>query len=165
LVFPKTGSANNTLNINYVSADATDYFHDSTDGVSWTARTQGTTGFRIYEAKRLVTSVEISDTSAKLSEPRERMFPIRADLEEKTVRETMIAAASLLGKQRRIYDEIVVVAPTDRILPGFSCRLDDVKTGLSTQPLITGVKIEGHFDQNRLGADTITLQLEDQHIL
>ena len=169
IVFKKNGTVANTWNINYEAGDSTDLFYFSPDGAqgNWTRTTAGAGGtfnFRVYEGKRLITTLEISETIKKLPEVRERMFPTRADSEEQSIRETLLNAASLLGQQRRTYNDLTVTCPTDRVLPGFFCRVDDKITGLSVRPLITTVSIEGHIDGDRLGANFMILGLED-HIL
>jgi len=169
IVFKKHGTVTDTWNINYKAGDTTDLFYFSTDGLqgNWTRTTAGAGGtynFRVYEGKRLITTLEISETIKKLPEVRERMFPTRADSEEESIRETLLNAATLLGQQRRTYNDLTITCPTDRVLPGFFCRIDDKITGLSVRPIITSVAIEGHIDQNRFGADFMILGLED-HIL
>ncbi len=160
LVFPKYGSASHTININYKSGTGT--YYDSTDNVTWTSRV-GDTNYRVYSAKRLFTTVENSVVSQTLPEPREKILPIRADLEEQTVRQTLLQAAELMGKQRRVYEKVVITPPTDRIPISSYCRLQDNISGLDIKAVIVGYTIEMHAHNNRIGANAVTLVLDEMH--
>jgi len=160
IVFPKYGSASHTININYKSGSGV--YYDSTNNVTWTSRT-GLTNFRVYSAKRLFTTIENTVVSQTLPEPREKLFPIRADLEEQTVRQTLIQAAELMGKQRRVYEKVIITPPTDRIPLSAYCRLQDSVTGLDVKAVIVGYTIEMHAKNNVIGADSVTLVLDEMY--
>ena len=155
IVFPTYGDATNTFSVNYDSGVGV--YWDSTDGLTWTSRV-GKSAFRVYSAKKLVTTVENVDATALLPEPRERIFPIRADLEEQTVRETLIAASSILGKQKRTYGSVVISPITSRIPLGTFCTLEDVKTGLSVKTNIVGIDLS--VNSSDLGVQRLELTLE-----
>ena len=155
LVFPANGTAANTMSVNYKSGSGT-YF-DSTNGSTWTSRV-GLSNYRVYEARTLMTTVENTDATSILPEPRERIFPIRADLEEQTVRATLIAAAEVLGKQRRTYGVVTISPVTARIPLGTFCKLEDVKTGLSVNANIVGIDLTA--DSSTLGVQKIQLSLD-----
>ena len=138
LIFNKYGTVSNTFNIDYKTLTGT-YF-DSTNGTTWTSRT-GAPAYRIYSAARLTTTVENTRVRRLLTEPRERMFPIRADLEEQTVRQTMIAVGELMGKQIRRFDKVIISPVTDRIPLNKFCYLEDGKTGLFTRATIENIEI------------------------
>lgn len=162
LVFPQYGNSSNTFNIGYESG--TGSYKVSSDGISWSGAT-GDIALRIYSAKRLRTSVENTRLSQLFEEPREKLIPIRADLEEQTVRQALIQAALVLGKERRVYEDVVITATDDRIPLSSFCRLKDVKTGLDIKAGIVSYTVEMHggdIDSN-LGADRITLTLDDIH--
>jgi len=106
----------------------------------------------------LVTTVENIDAPALLPEPRERIFPIRADLEEQTVRETLLQAAAVLGKQKRMYGTITISAPTSRIPLSTFCKLQDVKTGLNVLATIKGVDLQATAASE--GVQQVELELE-----
>jgi hypothetical protein len=55
IVFTRTGDASNTISVNYTAGSGV--FWDSTDGVTWTSRV-GKSSYRVYEARKLVTTVE-----------------------------------------------------------------------------------------------------------
>jgi hypothetical protein len=159
IVFKIYGTASNTYSVNYKSGTGT--FHDSTDGISWTART-GQSAYRIYSARRLLMTLENTVVSKTLGEPREKLFPVRADLEEQTVRQAMLQASELLGKQRRSYDNITVSPVTDKIPLASYCRLQDVKTGLDVKANINGIEIMMQANSSsQLGADKILLSLDE----
>lgn len=155
IVFPKVGDASNTISVNYAAGSGT--YWDSTNGTSWTSRT-GKSAYRVYESRRLTTTVENTSAAELLPEPRERIFPIRADLEEQTVRQTLLSAAEVLGKQRRTYGTVVVSPVTARIPLGTFCKLEDVKTGLSVKANITGIDLQA--DSSTLGVQRIELALD-----
>ena len=153
IVFPAYGTSSNTVNINYKSGVGT-YF---AGGSSVT----GSPAYRVYSAKRLMTSLENTVVSQKLPEPREKLFPIRGDLEEQTVRQAMIQAGFILGKQRRSYQDVTITPTTDRIPLASYCRLQDSKSGLDIKAIIDSYEIEMHSNNNRLGADSIKLSLDE----
>jgi len=158
IVFPKYGDATNTFNVNYEAGSGS--FWDSSDGTTWTSRV-GKSAYRVYDAKRLVTTVENIDATAVLPEPRERIFPIRSDLEEQTVRETLIQAATVLGKQKRTYGKVIVSPVTARIPLSTFCKLQDSKTGLDVNCNIVGIDLQA--DASNLGVQTMELTLEAYH--
>jgi hypothetical protein len=153
--FTKTGDVTNTISVNYTAGSGV--YWDSTDGTTWVSRT-GKSSYRVYEAKKLVTTVENVSASEFLPEPRERIFPIRADLEEQTVRETLLAASEVLGKQRRTYGTVIVSPVTSRIPLGTYCTLEDGKTGLNVKANITGVDLSA--SSSDLGVQRISLTLD-----
>ena len=155
IVFPKVGDAANTISVNYKAGSGT--YWDSTNGTSWTSRT-GKSAYRIYESRRLTTTVENTSAAELLPEPRERIFPIRSDLEEQTVRQTLLSAAEVLGKQRRTYGTVIVSPVTARIPLGTFCKLEDIKTGLSVKANITGIDLQA--DSSTLGVQRIELALD-----
>jgi hypothetical protein len=155
IVFPKYGDASNTYHVNYESGSGT--FWDSSDGVTWTSRT-GKSAYRVYEAKRLITTVENIDATALLPENRERIFPIRADLEEQTVRETLIQAATVLGKQKRTYGKVIISPTSARIPLSTYCLLKDVKTGLDVKANIVAIDLSA--DSSTEGVQKMELTLE-----
>ena len=153
IVFPAYGDASNTVNINYKSGVGT-YFAGGSSGT-------GSPAYRVYSAKRLMTSLENTVVSQKLPEPREKLLPIRGDLEEQTVRQAMIQAGFILGKQRRSYQDVTITPTTDRIPLASYCRLQDSKSGLDIKAIIDSYEIEMHSNNNRLGADSIKLSLDE----
>ena len=155
IVFPKYGDASNTFSVNYEAASGT--YWDSTDGTTFTSRT-GKPAYRIYEAKRLTTTVENIDATAVLPETRERIFPIRADLEEQTVRETLIQASTILGKQKRTYGKVIVSPVTSRIPLSTYCTMVDSKTGLDVKCNIVGIDLSANSSTQ--GVHKIELTLE-----
>ena len=155
IVFPKVGDVSNTISVNYAAGSGT--YWDSTDGTTWVSRT-GKSAYRVYESRRLTTTVENTSAAEILPEPRERIFPIRSDLEEQTVRQTLLSAAEVLGKQRRTYGTVIVSPVTERIPLGTFCKLEDVKTGLSVKANITGIDLQA--DSSTLGVQRIELSLD-----
>ncbi len=155
LVFPTNGTSTDTFSVNYTAGSGV--YWDSTDGATWTSRV-GKSSYRIYEARTLITTVENIDATTFLPEPRERIFPIRADLEEQTVRQTLLAAAEVLGKQRRTYGTVTISPVTARIPLSTFCQLRDVKTGLSVKANIVGIDLAA--DSSTLGVQRIDLSLD-----
>jgi hypothetical protein len=156
LVFHKFGTSTNTFNVDYKTG--TSNYYDSSDGTTWNTRV-GAPAFRIYDARRLISTLENTYVASQLSEPRERMFPIRADMEEQTVRQTLLQAGDLLGRQRRMYSSVKVSPIEDRIELNTFCTLVDSKTGLNTKANIIGVSMGcTNLEQ---GVREIELQLDE----
>ena len=164
IVFPAYGDVSNTFNINYKSGSGT--YHVSTDGTTWSAAT-GLVNFRVYDAKRLHTSVENTNLSKILSEQREKLLPIRADLEEQTVRQALLIAGETLGRERRVYEDVICTMPDDRISLSSYIRMQDLKTGLDIKATIVSYSIEMHAGdaQTNIGATSVKLTLDDVHAI
>jgi len=101
------------------------------------------------------------DATAILPESRERIFPIRADLEEQTVRETLLAASAVLGKQKRTYGKVIVSPVTAKIPLSTFCKLVDSKTGLDVKCNITGIDVTANSESE--GVQRIELTVEAYH--
>lgn len=159
LVFLQYGDASNTYNIDYKSGSGVYY-----TGGSWASAT-GLVNYRIYSAKRLHTSVENTNLSKTLSEQREKLLPIRADLEEATVRQALIVAGETLGRERRVYEDVKCTMPEDRIPLCSYARMQDSQTGLDIKATIVSYSVEMHAGdkQSNIGATSITLTLDDVH--
>ena len=158
IVFARYGTATDTINVDYKSGLGT--YWDSPDGLTWTSRT-GKSAFRVYEARRLISTLENTVVASKIPTPRERAFPIRADMEEQTVRQTLIQAGNILGKQRRIYSQVTISPVTSRIPLGTYCRLEDAKTGLNTKANIISIDLSAKSDEQ--GVQTIDVGLDEFH--
>jgi hypothetical protein len=74
------------------------------------------------------------------------------------VRETLLAAAEVLGKQRRTYGTVTISPVTSRIPLSTFCQLRDVKTGLSVKANIVGIDLAA--DSSTLGVQRIDLSLD-----
>ena len=158
IVFPSFGDASNTININYKAGTGT--YKTSSDGITWSTPV-GAPSYRVYTAKRLFTTMENTVISQKLPEPREKILPIRADLEEQAVRHALIHAGYIMGKQRRIYSKVIVTPPTSRIPLASYCRLQDSASGLNIKAVINEYTVEMHSHNNVIGANSITLTLDE----
>ena len=162
LLFHRMNDASHTYNIDYKSGSGTYYV--STDDVTWASAT-GLVNYRIYDAKRLHTSVENTNLSQILGEQREKLLPIRADLEEQTVRQALLIAGETLGRERRVYEDVNCTIPDDRIELSSYLRLQDTLTGLNIKANIVSYSIEMHAgdEQTNIGASSIKLTLDDIH--
>ena len=159
IVFGKYGTSTNTVNVDYkASPSPSANYWDSTDGITWTQRI-GESAHRVYDARRLISTVENLTVEAEIAEPRERAFPIRADMEEQSVRQTLIQAAEVLGRQRRMYSNIVVSPITDLIKLNTYCYIKDVKTGLDTKANIIGINMSCTSEEQ--GVQRIELTLDE----
>jgi hypothetical protein len=162
IVFKKYGDVSNTFDINYKSGSGTYYV--SSDDITWSSST-GKINYRVYDAKRLKTSVENTNLSQTLSEQREKLLPIRADLEEATVRQALLIAGETLGRERRVYEDVQCTMPEDRIPLCSYMRMQDVETGLDIKATIVSYSVEMHAGdaQTNIGASSIKLTLDDVH--
>lgn len=160
IVLRRNGDVTNTVNIDYKSGTGT--YYDSPDGVTWTVRT-GAFNYRVYYAKRMLTTVEVIEAENQVG-IRERLFPVRADLELNTVIEAAKTAGAVLGRERRSYEDIIISCPTDRIPLGKFCYIEDQFNGLNMKANIVGLKLEMHSKgDSHMGAEQITLQLDDYY--
>ena len=73
----------------------------------------------------------------------------------------MIQAGFILGKQRRAYQDVMITPTTDRIPLASYCRLQDSKSGLNVKAIIDSYEIEMSAQNNRIGADSIKLTLDE----
>jgi len=164
LVFHRMNDASHTYNIDYKSGSGTYYV--STNDVTWASAT-GLVNYRIYDAKRLHTSVENTNLSKTLSEQREKLLPIRADLEEQTVRQALLIAGETLGRERRVYEDVNCTMPEDLIPLASYIRMQDSQTGLDIKASIVSYSIEMHAgdSQTNIGANSIKLTLDDVHAI
>lgn len=162
IVFHKYGDVSNTYNIDYKSGSGTYYV--STDDVTWNTST-GLVNYRIYDAKRLHTSVENTNLSKILGEQREKLLPIRADLEEQTVRQALLIAGETLGRERRVYEDVICTMPDDRIPLASYIRFQDSTTGIDIKANIVSYSVEMHAGdkQSNIGASSVKLTLDDIH--
>jgi hypothetical protein len=164
LVFKKYGDVSNTYNLGYKTGSGTYYV--SSDDSTYSSAT-GLVNYRVYDAKRLKTSVENTVLSQTLGEQREKLLPIRADLEEQTVRQAMLVAAEILGQERRVYDNVICTMPEDRIPLAAYLRFQDETTGIDIKAEIASYTVEMHAgDSNsNIGASQISLTLDDIHAI
>jgi hypothetical protein len=162
IVFHKYGTVSNTFNLDYKSGSGTYYV--STDDATWSSST-GLINYRVYDAKRLKTSVENTNLSKTLSEQREKLLPIRADLEEQTVRQALLIAGETLGRERRVYEDVICTMPDDRIPLTAYMRFQDSTTGLDIKANIVSYSVEMHAGdkQSNIGASSVKLTLDDIH--
>jgi len=162
IVFVKYGTASHTYNVNYQAGG--DQYHVSSDGTTWSTSV-GKLNFRVYDAKRLHTSVENTNLSKILSEQREKLLPIRADLEEQTVRQALLIAGETLGRERRVYEDITCTMPDDLIPLTSYMRFQDLTTGLDIKANIISYTVEMHAGdkQTNIGASSVKLTLDDIH--
>jgi len=162
IVFKKYGDSSNTYNINYKAGDGTNNFWDSSNGTSWTERPSNSSSYRVYSGRRIEITVENMNITKKLKEPREKLIPLRADMEELTARQALIAASGALGKSVRTYNAITVTAP-DTLPPLLKfVKIVDAKTGLAIKANLIGIHLEMHSQTpSNLGADRYTITCED----
>jgi hypothetical protein len=164
IVFHKYGDVSNTYNIDYKSGSGTYYV--STDDSTWNTST-GLINYRVYDAKRLHTSVENTNLSQILGEQREKLLPIRADLEEQTVRQALLIAGETLGRERRVYEDVICTMPDDRIPLVSYMRFQDSTTGIDIKANIISYSVEMHAgdSQTNIGASSVKLTLDDIHAI
>jgi hypothetical protein len=158
------GSASHTYNVNYTAGSGTYYV--STDDVTWSSSV-GLLNYRVYDAKRLHTSVENTNLSKILGEQREKLLPIRADLEEQTVRQALLIAGETLGRERRVYEDVIATMPDDKIPLSSYIRLQDSLTGLDIKATIVSYSVEMHAGdkETNIGATSVKLTLDDIHAI
>ena len=161
LIFNTYGDVSNTYNVSYATGSGT-YYTGGPD--TWASTVTGSVAIRVYDAKRLHTSVENANVSARLAdEQREKLLPIRADLEEQTVRQSLLIAGSVLGRERRVYENVVATMPDDLIPLASYIRMEDQLTSLDIKATIVAYTVEMHAGDGAttIGASEIKLTLDD----
>jgi len=161
VVFKTFGTTADTYNVNYDDSNTVNKSKTSPTGATWSDFGHSAP-VRIYTGRRIEITVENINITKKLKEPREKLIPLRADMEELTARQALIAASSALGKTMRRYNAITVTAP-DTLPPLLKfCKIVDAKTGLAIKANMIGLHLEMHAQSpSALGADRYTLMLED----
>jgi len=162
LVVNKYGTAGNEINLDYTTGAGANTYYDSTDGLTWVGQ-NGRFNVRTYHSKSV--NVIVENTIARAAYGvREKAIPFRNKIDEATVREALINASTILGKEKRIYSNILVSAPTDRIPLGKFCRVYDVLNGMDIKAQITGVDISGSMDDDTgRGTNRVSLTLVDYY--
>jgi len=164
IVFKTFGTVANTYNVNYLASDTTNKFWDSTNGTSWTERANSSS-YRVYSGRRVELTLEDVDVTAVIGEPREKLIPLRADMEVKTAEQALLAAGDILGQSVRRYDAIIVSAPDTRPPLLQTAKIVDSATGLAIQANLIGLLLEMHAGTNTsIGTDRLELQFEDLFI-
>lgn len=160
LVVNKYGSAGNEINLDYTTGTGT--YYTSTNGTTW-ASNVGRFNVRTYHSKSI--NVIVENTVARAAYGiREKAIPFRNKIDEATVREALINASTILGKEKRIYSSVEVSAPTDRIPLGKFCRVYDSFNGMDIKAQITGVDVSGTAGNNEnKGTNKVTLTLVDYY--
>jgi len=152
----KYGTSSNTFVIDYQTGSGT--YYTSADAVSWASNT-GTMKLRTYGANPAQVIVENSVAKNRFG-LREKVIPFRQKMQQEAVQEVLTGLAEVLGKERRIYSDIVVSVPTDRIPLGKTCRIQDSFSGLDITGEIIGVKISMTADDaTTIGANKMILKL------
>jgi hypothetical protein len=136
LIVKKYGNSNDTINGEYQTGSGT--YYTSSDGVTWSSVT-GDFKMRVYSGNNLITTLE--NTVAK------RKFGIREkiltynNVQEETVRDSLIYTSDILSKEKRSYSSMIVTVPTSRVLLGKTCKVIDTTTGLDIVAEIHSVDI------------------------
>ena len=163
LVINKYGSSSSNLTMDYKTGSGT--FWTSPDGVdaNWASAT-GTFSVRDYSWKSLQIILENTRAKAKYG-TREKVVQFNSGQEEGSAREALISAGEVLGLERRFYSQVTISPPTLRIPLGQYCRIYDTKTGLSVKANIisTDISMSGKSGETSIGADRVTLGLEEVH--
>jgi len=161
IVFKKFGTATDTYDIAYDDSNTENESKTSSNGSSWSGFGHSAP-VRIYTGRRIEITVENINVTRKLKEPREKLIPLRADMEDLTATQALLAASSALGKSVRTYPSILVSAP-DTLPPLLKfCKIVDAKTGLSIKANMIGLHLEMHAQSpSNLGTDRYTITCED----
>jgi len=161
VVFKKFGTTSNTYNVNYDMDNLDNKAQTSPTGATWSDFGHSAP-VRIYTGRRIEITLENISVTKKIREPREKIIPFRADIEEQTARQALIAAAGGLAKSIRTYSQINVSAPTDKPPMLKFARITDKQTGLNIKANMIGLTLEMHAQSaSSLGTDRYTLIMED----
>ncbi|MCV0398556.1 MAG: hypothetical protein K5785_01020 [Nitrosarchaeum sp.] len=152
--------------VNYITLDyqtGTGTYHDSDDGIAWTART-GDIKFREYAAKTTHVLCENTVASKKFAGMKRQMnVPMTNFKSNEMALVALAGIATSRGKQRRRYPSFMVSAPTLPLHLGKTFRYIDIRTGLQFQPNLISYELGGsaYDKQSNLGATEISLTMEE----
>ena len=162
MLIQKYDDTANPIRIDYQTAQGT--FYDSDDGINWISRI-GQAKFRTFHS-RTIHIIGQNCTTRKRLRIKETMFSLQDFPNENTALQAFEGMMESLGKIKRIYDPIIVTAPTARPEIGKTVKLVDKFNGLDVEADLIGYDISiSAFDatSNR-GATFMTLYLEDWYL-
>ena len=151
--------------VNFPSLDyqtAVGEYWDSPDGVTWTQRV-GEAKMRSYTSKTMHI-IATNTVTQKSKRNKEDVISLVDFQNEEAATRAMEAFSDVRGKEKRIYNQIVVSAPDDPIDLGKTARLLDKKTGLDATVDIVGYSISGSaYGRGNRGATDMILTVEEMH--
>jgi hypothetical protein len=136
LIIKQYGTSSNTINAEYQTGSGT--YYTSSDGVTWSSVT-GDFKIRVYNANNLITTLENTVAKRKFG-VREKILTFN-NIQEETVRDSLVYTSDILSKEKRSYSSMIVTAPTSRVLLGKTCKVIDTSTGLDIVAEINSVDI------------------------
>jgi len=159
--FDKYLDATNYITLDYQTLTGT--YHDSTDGITWTAQT-GDVKFREYSSK--TTHVLCENTVASKQYPtmkRQMNIPMGNFDSIDLALVKLAGIAESRGKQRRRYPSFLVSAPTNPLGLAKTLRFHDIRSGLEFSPNLISYDLGGsaYSKQNNLGATEMALSIEE----
>jgi hypothetical protein len=79
----------------------------------------------------------------------------------------LLIAGETLGRERRVYEDVIATMPDDRIPLSSYIRLQDSLTGLDIKATIVSYSVEMHAGdaETNIGATSVKLTLDDIHAL
>jgi len=160
LVVHQNGDSLDNFTFDYQTGTGT--FYTSSDGDTWASAT-GNFSLRTYVNKAI--NIILENTAAKRRYgTREKVLTFGNGLHEATAREALLQAGQILGLERRVYSNVIISPPTDRIPLAKYCRIQDVKTGLDIKANIISIDVEMIATRKTaLGATFVSLGLEEIH--
>lgn len=158
IVISKYGASGNEVNFDYQTGTGT--YYRSADGTTWTSQV-GKFALRTYHSKPI--NIIIENTTAKTKfGVREDVVSFRNTTNEETARTALTSMSDILGKEKRIYSDVLVSCPTDRLPLGKYVRVYDVFNGQDIRAGVVGVDISMSADTDgKLGTNKMKLTLED----
>lgn len=161
VVFDKFLDAVNYPELDYQTGSGT--YHDSTDGITWTART-GNVKFKEFASKTTPVLVENTVTTRKFPGlHREINVPMAPFKSTDMALLQLSAIAVARGKQRRRYPQFLVSAPTTPFGLAKTLRIMDSRSGLDFSPNLIAYDLGGgaYDKQNNMGATELALTVEE----
>ena len=160
-VLSKFSDVTNYPTLDYQTGTGT--YHDSPDGITWTARV-GDVKFKEFAAK--TTHVLCENTVASKKFPglaRQMNVPMGNFTSTDMALVRLAGIAVSRGKQRRQYPTFKVSAPTTPFGLGKTFRFIDIRSGLEFSPNLIGYDLGGsaYDPQSNLGAKEISLTVEE----
>lgn len=157
VVIQQYGDTTNYVGLDYQTGTGT--YHDSADGVTWTARV-GNVKFREYFSKSTRMIGEV--TTAKVFGNKETLVNLQEYTNKNSAIQVLSGLMGSLGKEKRNLPQLVISAPDTEIPLGKKIRIVDVGSGIDMLANVTSYKIEGSaYDKDsNLGAKSVILTIE-----
>ena len=145
ILFEQYADAVNPINIDYDNTTGT-HFTSATGAAGSFSSNTGAMKFRTYHARSMVMILENTE-SRKVFPDREATVDMTGLIEEELAKVALIGLSDQVGKERRIYSDIMISPPDDPIPLGKMIRIHDKFNGLTIDADVISYEITGGVDE------------------